>query len=51
MQGINAVMKIAGQDNYLHNTLCIEVKIENILTTFSLADEEMNINMQIEENT
>lgn len=44
------MMKIARQDNNLFNTLCIEVKIENILTTFSLADEEMDINMQIEEN-
>lgn len=44
-------MKTASQDNYLCNTLCIDVKIENILTTFCLADEETDINMQIEEST
>lgn len=44
-------MKIASQDNYLCTTFCIEIKIENILKTLSLVGEEMDINMQIEENT
>lgn len=51
------MLNVDSQDNYQCNTRCIEwgglvkVKIENFLTPCSQADEEIDINMQIEENT